>query len=89
MKAIAFTSGEYTAFLFLICSRKIKTTQISACIDLPATHADVFRAGRNGLEYGLIGINIGMYLIYISDFDRLSDLKCSFVGFLHPHDHAE
>ena len=44
MEAVAFTAGEYAAFLLLVGAGEIETAQVSARIDFAAPDADELRA---------------------------------------------
>ena len=89
METVSFTTGQHTAFLLLVSTGEVKTTQVCTGVDLTTCHTDEFRTSADGLEDGLIGVDIRMLLIDVTDLYGLAYAERTLVGFLRTDDHTE
>ena len=89
MQTVALTTREHSALLLLISTAEVKPREISPHVDILAAHADGLIASADDLIDGLLGINILVLLIDITQFDRLTHGEGSCIGLLQTHDQTE
>ena len=89
MQAIALTTGEHAAFLFLVGTRKIEATQIGARIDFSATHSHQFIALAHHLIHTFGGVDILVLLVHVSQFYGFSHREGAAIGRFKSHNEAE
>ena len=86
MQAVSFTSRQHAAFLLLVCAGEIESAQVCARIHFLAANANKLRAVGDGLEYGLLRIDIGVLLVHIANLDCLAYTECTFIGIIRGYD---
>src|SRR5659263_34990 len=89
MQPVSLSSGENSAFLFLVSSGEVEPCGISPCVDRPVSYHDLIDTARNHLINALFRVNVSMGLINISQCHCTTHFKGTFVYLFLPHDHAE
>ena len=89
VQAVALTTGEDAAFLFLVCAREVEAREVGAGIDVATAHAHEFVALRHDFVDALVGIDVLVLLVDVAEFDGFAEFKRSVVGRVESHDEAE
>ena len=89
LQTVSLTARQHAAFLLLIRTGKIETSQIGARIHVTPAQTYQLIAAAHHLVHALGRIYVLMLLVHIRNLDRLANLKRALINLLQPHNQTE